>query len=32
MAQPSVPPAKSRRPVPDLSAYLSNPGVSSVLA
>src|ERR1700722_4105479 len=32
MAQPSVPPAKSRGPAPDLSAYLSNPGVSSVPA
>ena len=26
------PPAKSRRPVPALSAYLSNPSVSCVLA
>jgi hypothetical protein len=32
MAQPSVLPTKSRRPVPALSAYLSNPGVSCVLA
>jgi hypothetical protein len=32
MAQPAVPPTKSRRPVPALSAYLSNPGVSCVLA
>jgi hypothetical protein len=32
MAQPSVPPAKSRRPVPALAAYLSNPGVLCVLA
>ena len=32
MAQPSVLPAKSRRPVSALSAYLSNPGVSCVLA
>jgi hypothetical protein len=32
MAQPSILPAKSRRPVPALSAYLSNPGVSCVLA
>jgi hypothetical protein len=32
MAQPSGPPAKSRRPVPALSAYLPNPGVSCVLA
>ena len=32
MAQPSVPPAKSRRPVPASAAYLSNPGISCVLA
>jgi hypothetical protein len=32
MAQPSILPAKSRRPVPALSAYLSNPGILCVLA
>jgi hypothetical protein len=32
MPQSSDPPAKSRRPVPALSAYLSNPDVSCVLA